>query len=287
MDPKARQSYNYCRPCWGTAQVSKQACCQWDAFSVQQHFLIIRVDFSVGMREGTLPRLGCRVAADSGTSVPEWFSWRLFRCHELEELFSVASWAVENKDHFSKVNYRSLSQFAKLVWGDMLTVLGLLLSFFHLSDFDCLAGTHIQSHTNSVSIQVWAVHLALVSKPAPTGTRSVMAIEIYRSYLRTQPSIHPPAFLFSHHIWLRLFAFQLCFWEEHWFLVGTFNFFPCTIISNGLIFFLVEFKGNLICTESEGQEGWEQRNQKEDKIRELLAGSGSHEVTHTVWTRCG
>lgn len=35
---------------------------------------------------------------------------------------------------------------------------------------------------------------------------------------------------------------------------------------------LAKFKGNLICTENKGQEGWEQRNQKEDKIRELFAG---------------
>lgn len=130
-----------------------------DAFSVQQHFLIIRVDFSVGIREGTLPRLGCRVAADSGMCIPHWFSWSLFRCHELEELFSVTSWAVENKGHLSKANYSSLSQFAKLIWGYALTVRGLLLSFIHLSDFPCLAGKYIQSHTNSVLLLVpgWLV----------------------------------------------------------------------------------------------------------------------------------
>lgn len=108
MDPKARQSYNCCRPCWGTAQVSKQACYQWDAFSVQQHFLIIRVDFSVGIREETLSRLGCRVAADSGTYIPDCFSWHLFRCHELKELFNVTSWVGGKKGHFSKVSHSSV-----------------------------------------------------------------------------------------------------------------------------------------------------------------------------------
>lgn len=51
---------------------------------------------------------------------------------------------------------------------------------------------------------------------------------------------------------------------------------------------LVKFKENLICTESKAQEGWGQRNQKEDKIRKLLtdAAVGPYEVTHTVWTFC-
>ena len=57
--------------------------------SVQKHFLIIGVRFSVETRGRTLFRLCCRTAADSRVCIPGWFSCRLFRCRELEELFSV------------------------------------------------------------------------------------------------------------------------------------------------------------------------------------------------------
>lgn len=66
------------------------------------------------------------------------------------------------------------------------------------------------------------VHLASASKPAQTKTRSVMATERYRSYLRTQPSVC--LFVFPSHL-IKIIHFPALFLGRTLIPNPNFNFF--------------------------------------------------------------